>query len=75
MTRTPTVKPLPVDELEQIVHGEHGHPHAVLGAHPHEGGVTVRVLKPLASRVAIRHEDASGSSSETEASNCFCDSS
>ena len=56
MTSTPTVKPVPVEELDQIVRGEHGHPHAVLGAHPHEGGVTVRVLKPLASRVVVLHD-------------------
>jgi 1,4-alpha-glucan branching enzyme len=28
-------------------------PHAVLGAHPHDGGVTVRTLKPLASSVTV----------------------
>lgn len=65
MTSTPTIKPVPVEELDQIVRGEHGHPHAVLGAHPHEGGVTVRVLKPLASRVAVLHGSA-GSRAETE---------
>ncbi|GAA2154879.1 1,4-alpha-glucan branching protein GlgB [Nocardioides koreensis] len=58
MTSTPTVKPVPVEELDQVVRGEHGHPHAVLGAHPHEGGVTVRVLKPLASRVVVLHDGA-----------------
>ena len=50
MTSTPTAKPVPVEQLDQIVRGEHGDPHAVLGAHPHEGGVTVRVLRPLAPR-------------------------
>ena len=53
MTRT--IAPVPTSELEQIVNGEHGHPHAVLGPHVHEGAVTVRVLKPLASSVVIRH--------------------
>ncbi|MFC4783687.1 1,4-alpha-glucan branching protein GlgB [Nocardioides sp. MAHUQ-72] len=52
---TPTAKPVDTHELDQIVRGEHGHPHAVLGAHPHDGGVTVRVLKPLASEVAVLH--------------------
>ncbi len=66
MTSTPTVKPVPADELDQIVHGEHGHPHAVLGAHPHEGGVTVRVLRPLASRVVVLHGGSAGSPDETE---------
>ncbi len=44
-----------LDELNLLVRGEHGHPHSVLGPHPHDGDVTVRVFKPLASRVAIRH--------------------
>ena len=52
---TPTLKPVDAGELAQIVRGEHGHPHAVLGAHPHDGGVTVRVYRPLASGVTIRH--------------------
>ncbi|WP_435742139.1 1,4-alpha-glucan branching protein GlgB [Nocardioides sp. SYSU DS0663] len=50
---TPTVKPVPREQLDQLLSGEHGDPHAVLGAHPHEGGVTVRVLKPLASSVTV----------------------
>ncbi|MDP2772390.1 MAG: 1,4-alpha-glucan branching protein GlgB [Nocardioides sp.] len=53
MTRT--IAPVPTSELDQIVNGEHGHPHAVLGPHVHEGAVTVRVLKPLASSVVVRH--------------------
>lgn len=55
---TPTVRPVPTDELDQLVRGEHGSPHAVLGPHPHEGGVTVRVLRPLATSVTIRHGGA-----------------
>ncbi|WP_300406804.1 alpha-amylase family glycosyl hydrolase, partial [Nocardioides sp.] len=57
---TPPPSPAPVNrgELDQIVRGDHGHPHAVLGPHVHEGAVTVRVLKPLAERVAIRHGGA-----------------
>jgi len=52
----PTPEPLPVDtaELDQLVRGEHGNPHGVLGPHPHRGAVTVRVLKPLAARVVVR---------------------
>ncbi|MDP2771936.1 MAG: 1,4-alpha-glucan branching enzyme, partial [Nocardioides sp.] len=53
MTRT--IAPVPTSELDQVVNGEHGHPHAVLGPHVHEGAVTVRVLKPLASSVVVRH--------------------
>ncbi|WP_243060841.1 1,4-alpha-glucan branching protein GlgB [Nocardioides sp. SR21] len=41
-------------ELGQIANGEHGNPHGVLGPHPHDGAVTVRVLKPLAAKVAVR---------------------
>jgi 1,4-alpha-glucan branching enzyme len=48
-----TFAPASYEELDQIVRGEHGSPHSILGAHPHDGDVTVRVFKPLASRVAI----------------------
>ena len=37
--------------------GEHGSPHAILGPHPHDGGVTVRAFKPLARTVVVRHGD------------------
>ena len=54
---TATVLPVPREELDLLVRGEHGHPHAVLGPHPHEGGVTVRVLKPLAASVVVTWDD------------------
>ncbi|MCW2764150.1 MAG: 1,4-alpha-glucan branching enzyme [Nocardioides sp.] len=60
------IKPISRAELDQIVRGEHGHPHAVLGPHPHDGGVTVRVLKPLASSVVVRYNDSAGAERETE---------
>ena len=44
------MRPVPADELDQVIRGEHGHPHGVLGPHPHGGEVTIRVLKPLAPR-------------------------
>ena len=52
-------KILPVDQsiLDQIVEGRHGNPHAVLGAHPHDKAVTVRVYRPLAESVAVVHAD------------------
>jgi 1,4-alpha-glucan branching enzyme len=55
---SPTSTALPLDQhiLEQIVRGEHGDPHAVLGAHEHAGAVTVRVLRPLADSVTVVHE-------------------
>ncbi len=39
------------DELDQIVRGEHGHPHSVLGPHAEGGTVTLRAYKPLARSV------------------------
>jgi len=51
-----TMMPVPIEELARVVAGEHRGPHGVLGAHPHEGGVTVRVLKPLADSVVVRWE-------------------
>jgi 1,4-alpha-glucan branching enzyme len=50
---TPSPKPVDREELDLLLAGGHGDPHSVLGAHPHEGGVTVRVLKPLASSVTV----------------------
>lgn len=52
---TPTIHPVDTEQLAQVVRGEHGDPHAVLGPHPHDGGVTIRVLKPLASSVVVQH--------------------
>jgi 1,4-alpha-glucan branching enzyme len=56
---TPAVLPVSEAELQQVVRGEHGNPHRVLGPHPHDGAVTVRVLKPLASRVEVRWDGGS----------------
>jgi 1,4-alpha-glucan branching enzyme len=59
----PHTSPVPVsaDEIERLIAGAHHEPHAVLGPHPHDGVVTVRVLRPWAHRVAVvvgddRHE-------------------
>ncbi len=48
---------LPLDRavLDQVVNGRHGNPHDVLGAHPHDGAVTVRVFRPLADSVVVVH--------------------
>ena len=56
MTSTSKV-PLQVEKkvLDLLVEGRHGDPHAVLGAHPHDGRVTVRVLRPLAESVVVVH--------------------
>ncbi|MDQ4051881.1 MAG: 1,4-alpha-glucan branching protein GlgB [Actinomycetota bacterium] len=45
----------PREEMDQIVRGEHGHPHAVLGPHLIDGQVWLRTYKPLASAVVVRH--------------------
>ncbi len=59
-TNTPTVRPVPTDELSLLVAGEHGGPHGILGPHPHDGGVTVRAFKPMARTVVVRHGDGTG---------------
>ena len=38
-------------ELDALVRREHSNPHSVLGAHPQDGGVVVRVLRPAACAV------------------------
>ncbi|WP_151082794.1 1,4-alpha-glucan branching protein GlgB [Nocardioides cynanchi] len=44
------------DEIEQLVRGEHGQPHAILGPHPDGDGVTFRIYRPLAQSVtAVLH--------------------
>ena len=47
----PTPLPIPAAVLDQIVDGKHHDPHSVLGPHQHDGGVTIRVLRPLATSV------------------------
>ncbi|MCL6537254.1 MAG: 1,4-alpha-glucan branching protein GlgB [Acidothermus sp.] len=47
--------PIPVStaELDRLLAGAHHDPHAILGAHPRDGVVTVRTLKPFARRVTV----------------------
>ena len=40
-------------ELDQVAWGDHPDPHAVLGAHPAEGGVIVRAFRPEADAVLV----------------------
>ncbi len=47
----------PVTELDQIVEGRHAQPHALLGAHPEDGGVVVRAYRPEAERVVVKARD------------------
>jgi 1,4-alpha-glucan branching enzyme len=49
------VRPVNTEELELLVHGGHGHPHALLGPHVHEDEVTVRIFKPLAKTVTVSY--------------------
>ncbi len=53
----PSPREVPRGELDQLVRGEHGSPHSVLGAHAHDGQVTFRAMKPLAQRVVVRYGD------------------
>ncbi|WP_116112862.1 1,4-alpha-glucan branching protein GlgB [Austwickia chelonae] len=55
----PATAPVDEDELTLLVNGGHGNPHGVLGAHPWNGGVTVRALRPGASSVDIELPDGS----------------
>ncbi len=50
---TPKARPLPDHEVAALEQGRHGNPHGVLGAHPHDGGVTVRVMRRLARSVTL----------------------
>lgn len=45
--------PISKDELAQLSLGNHVDPHRVLGPHPYQERVTVRVLAPLADSVAV----------------------
>ena len=48
----PVAAYVPTDaDLERLADGSHGDPHSVLGAHPAEGGVVLRALRPGADRV------------------------
>ena len=56
MSRSDDLPRVPVspDVLSAVAHGTSHDPHAVLGAHVGDGGVTIRALRPLA---AVRHDD------------------
>ncbi|QFG67851.1 1,4-alpha-glucan branching protein GlgB [Ornithinimicrobium pratense] len=49
----PHTRPLDLEEATDVVHGLHRNPHALLGAHPHEGHVTIRTLQPEAEAVEV----------------------
>src|ERR1700750_1280946 len=51
-------------ELDLLVRREHANPHSILGAHPQDGGVVIRALRPAAR--AITAELADGTTIELE---------
>ncbi|HEY2161659.1 MAG TPA: hypothetical protein VGH24_10160 [Solirubrobacteraceae bacterium] len=40
------------NELDSLVRREHSNPHGVLGAHPVDGGVVIRALRPAACAIS-----------------------
>jgi 1,4-alpha-glucan branching enzyme len=46
-------------EIEALVGGMHHDPHSLLGAHPGQGSVTIRALRPLAETVTVVLDDGS----------------
>ena len=63
--RDPRVAPVSDAELARLSGGAHSDPHSILGAHPHNGNVTIRTLRHAAdavtlvagdSRIPLEHE-------------------
>ena len=56
------MKPYAVDraEIQRLVDGAHHDPHSILGAHLHDGAVTIRVLRPNARAVTVVLPDGPG---------------
>jgi 1,4-alpha-glucan branching enzyme len=54
------------DALEALIRGDHADPFAILGAHPAEGGVAVRVFQPNAARVELIRPNRSAPALELE---------
>lgn len=61
MKKSPKVNQMPVaiGDLDRLVDGWHHNPHQILGPHQFEGGVTVRVLRPMAESVTVVTEISS----------------
>jgi 1,4-alpha-glucan branching enzyme len=49
----PTAQPLEAAEAQRLLSGTHHDPHTLLGGHPYNGAVTVRVLRPHATAVNV----------------------
>jgi 1,4-alpha-glucan branching enzyme len=52
-TSAPARKPVDRHVLERVASGSFHDPHSVLGAHIHQGALTVRSLRPFAASVAV----------------------
>jgi len=61
-TGPPTPAPVASADLQRVVEGRHHDPHSILGPHPHDGGITVRTLRPWATSVVVVARTASGDS-------------
>jgi 1,4-alpha-glucan branching enzyme len=49
----PKMIPVEQKELDRLVDGAHQDPHNILGPHLYDGGVSIRVLRPLAKAVSV----------------------
>ncbi len=54
----PSPVPADSDTLRAVAHGAWYDPHSVLGPHPGDGGVTIRLLRPLADSVVVVTPDS-----------------
>ena len=59
------------DALWSLAHGRHNQPHDVLGQHLVDGGLRVRVLRPMAEQVLVRFEDGEELALEHEGHGVF----
>ena len=59
-TGPPTPAPIGSADLQRVVEGRHHDPHSILGPHPHDGGITVRTLRPWATSVVVVARTADG---------------
>ncbi len=58
--------PVDGEALSRVATGSYHAPHSVLGAHPHDGQVTVRTLRPFAAAVSVALPDGSTVATEHE---------
>ena len=54
-----TVMPVSEGDLSRVVEGRHHDPHSILGPHLHDGAVTIRALRPWATKVTAVLADGS----------------